>query len=371
MRHPQLLSFLFAFLLPLTALAQDRGISYQAVARDNSGTLIANTNLNVRFTVIQGGANVYQESQFVTTNDYGLFTAVIGSADFASFNTIDWNAAESSLKVEVDDGSGFVDLGTSEFESIPYSKVATDMSISDLKDVSGLPAPGEVLKWNGSAWVPSVDDAGSGGSSVWNQTGNDISYTAGNIGMGTAAPSHPLHIVHSTTTANTISIEAGSPPSARDVLEIRVDAGTADGAQFIELERGNSVVAAVNADGTARFPEITYSDGTTQSVAGPIAKANLDITNASTGAVTVNGTSSLSATYNDTGDYIEVTLAGVSLSPATHIIQVTPIRINSTSATVDRSASIYFSGGNVRVYVWDASANAAVANDCYITISEL
>ncbi|MEL7532711.1 MAG: hypothetical protein AAFN10_15435 [Bacteroidota bacterium] len=369
MRHHHLLSLLFAFLIPFASFAQDRGISYQAVARDNSGSLIANTNLNVRFSVLQGGSNVFQESQFVTTNDYGLFTAIIGSSDFAGFNAIDWNAAESSLKVEVDDGSGFVDLGTTEIESVPYSKVATDMSIKDLKDVSGAPAPGDVLKWNGTDWVPDVDNAGGG--SVWTQNGTDIEYSAGDVGIGIANPTHPLHIVHSTTNANTISIEAGAPPSARDVLEIKVDAGTANNAQFLELERGTIVVARINTDGSAEFPTIEYSDGTTQSAAGPVAKANLDITNTSTGAVTVNGTNNLTATYNNTSDYIEVTMTGVSLSPSTHIIQVTPIRINSTSATLDRSASIYFSGGSVRVYVWDASVNAAVANDCYITISEL
>ncbi|MEL6592286.1 MAG: hypothetical protein AAFQ68_19475, partial [Bacteroidota bacterium] len=194
---------------------------------------------------------------------------------------------------------------------------------------------------------------------------------SGNLGIGTNSPSHPLHFVHSTTTQNTISVEAGTPPAGRDILEIRVDAATPDGAQFIELERGNSVVASVSADGSARFKDVLYSDGTIQTAGGPIAKGHLDITNTSTGAVTVNGTSTMTATYNSTGDYIQVSVAGENLSPATHMVQVTPIRINSTSATLDRSASVYFTGGNVRVYVWDASFGGAVANDCYITISEL
>jgi hypothetical protein len=369
MRHLTLFALILTFILPLSSLAQDRGVFYQAIARDNNGDLLANANIDVRFRILQGGSTIYEEVQAVSTNDYGLFSAVIGSTDFASFNTLDWNTDLTSLNVAVDEGSGFVNMGTTTFESVPYSKVATDMTTTDLQDVSGTPNMGEVLKWNGTSWAPATDDAGSG--SLWTQSGSDISYTTGDVGIGVANPSHPLHIVHSTTTQNTISIEAGNPPANRDVLEIKVDAGTDDGAQFIEFERGASVVARINTDGSAEFPQIEYADGTVQTAGGPLAKGNLDITNTSTGTVTVIGSNDLTATYNTTSDYIEVTMAGLSLDPTLHMVHVTPIRVNSSSATLDRSASVFFSGGKVRVYVWDASAGAAVPNDCFISIYEL
>ena len=39
-------------------------------------------------------------------------------------------------------------------------------ALSDLSDVSGTPTSGQVLKFNGSAWVPAADAGGSGGSTV-------------------------------------------------------------------------------------------------------------------------------------------------------------------------------------------------------------
>ena len=34
----------------------------------------------------------------------------------------------------------------------------------------------------------------SGGSSVWNQTGNNIAYTNGKVGIGTSTPEFGLHL---------------------------------------------------------------------------------------------------------------------------------------------------------------------------------
>lgn len=98
-------------------------MSYQAVARDANDGLLVNEVLIVRFTLLQGGSNVYQEVQTVTTNEYGLFTAVIGSEDFISFNAVDW-APATSLQVEIDPGTGFADMGTTDLEAVPYAKTA-------------------------------------------------------------------------------------------------------------------------------------------------------------------------------------------------------------------------------------------------------
>ena len=58
-----------------------QGINYQAVARDASGTELANQSLTVRLSVISGsstGTISWQEDHSVTTNDFGLFTTIIG-----------------------------------------------------------------------------------------------------------------------------------------------------------------------------------------------------------------------------------------------------------------------------------------------------
>ena len=58
------------------------GIHYQAVARDNYGKELANTEIDVRFSVISQnplGTVVYQELHSeVITSKYGVFSLVIG-----------------------------------------------------------------------------------------------------------------------------------------------------------------------------------------------------------------------------------------------------------------------------------------------------
>jgi len=105
------------------------GINYQAVARNSSGNPLISFPLTVRFTIHDGsaaGAVVYQETHGVTTNVFGLFTAVIGSGTPVSgtFPAINWAAANKFLEVEINDGSGFSAMGTSQMVSVPYALYA-------------------------------------------------------------------------------------------------------------------------------------------------------------------------------------------------------------------------------------------------------
>jgi hypothetical protein len=118
--------------VPLIGLGQSvpQGINYQAVARDASGAVLINQALTIQFSVISDiatSAISWQETQQDTTNDYGLFTAIIGQGtttsvgSSATFDVIDWGASHHFLKVEVDYGSGLVDMGTTAFMSVPYA----------------------------------------------------------------------------------------------------------------------------------------------------------------------------------------------------------------------------------------------------------
>lgn len=53
------------------------------------------------------------------------------------------------------------------------------------------PAVNEVLKWNGSEWKPSPDNAGS---SVWNTSGSNAYFNTGDVGIGSSSPDGKLEV---------------------------------------------------------------------------------------------------------------------------------------------------------------------------------
>lgn len=102
--------------------------SYQGVLRDASGNFLASQNASLRFNLrsfSQFGLIVYQETQSVTTNQFGLFSVLIGTGTVISgdINTIDWAAGSMFLQVEVDPagGTNYTDMGTTQLVSVPYS----------------------------------------------------------------------------------------------------------------------------------------------------------------------------------------------------------------------------------------------------------
>ncbi|MEM8888999.1 MAG: hypothetical protein AAGD28_13530, partial [Bacteroidota bacterium] len=143
-----------------------QGINYQAVVRGNTGNLQINKTLGVRFSIEDGTNIVYQELHNTTSNGFGLVELVIGKGTPLSgtFNAVPWSQGPYFLKVEIDDGTGFQNLGTTELVSVPFALYAEsaatveNITLTDLDDVANqAPMIGQVLKWDGSSWVPQDD----------------------------------------------------------------------------------------------------------------------------------------------------------------------------------------------------------------------
>jgi uncharacterized protein (TIGR02145 family) len=97
-------------------------IPYQAIARNASGEPLASSTLNARFTMhdaTASGAVVWQELQTVSTSALGLFTVQLGNS--VPLTNVNWAVGAKFMQVELDLGSGFVDIGTQQLLSVPYA----------------------------------------------------------------------------------------------------------------------------------------------------------------------------------------------------------------------------------------------------------
>ena len=121
---------LIAFVITLITFAQaPQGFNYQATVRNSSGDLIANTNVYFKFNVMQGSQTslpVFTEVHYVPTDDLGQVTLVIGqgTATTGAFSELDWSLGSYYLGIELDTGSGYVAMGTTQLLSVPYALYA-------------------------------------------------------------------------------------------------------------------------------------------------------------------------------------------------------------------------------------------------------
>eukprot|EP01035_Chromulina_nebulosa_P046820 gene46820-63432_t len=114
----------------MSAWAQaPNAIKYQAAARDLSGNPLANSAIQVRISVLDGSAGgpvLYQENHAVSTNNVGLYNLNIGQGTVlnGTFAAINWGSGAKFIHQEVNFGSGYLNMGTSQFLSVPYALYA-------------------------------------------------------------------------------------------------------------------------------------------------------------------------------------------------------------------------------------------------------
>lgn len=117
-----------------------QSFKYQAVVRDATGALAVNKIISIKSSLLLGsptGSSVYTETQTLSTNDFGVVSLNIGAGTVVSgnFSTISWGAGTYFVKTELDinGGSTYVFMGTSQMLSVPYALYAekTGSSVSD------------------------------------------------------------------------------------------------------------------------------------------------------------------------------------------------------------------------------------------------
>ena len=126
------LFILLAFAITFIAAAQaPQGFSYQATVRNSAGQLLLNQIVLVKFNVLQNsdtGTIVYSENQTANTDDLGHINLVVGqgTTSIGTFSTINWGSGTYYLGIELNTGSGFVAMGTTQLLSVPYALYANN-----------------------------------------------------------------------------------------------------------------------------------------------------------------------------------------------------------------------------------------------------
>jgi len=121
---------LFAFAITVIAAAQaPQGFNYQATVRNSAGQLLLNQIVLVKFNVLQNsdtGTVVYSENQTANTDDLGHINLVVGQGtpSIGTLSTINWGSGTYYLGIELNTGSGFVAMGTTQLLSVPYALFA-------------------------------------------------------------------------------------------------------------------------------------------------------------------------------------------------------------------------------------------------------
>ena len=229
---------------PLMAQNAPQGFNYQSIVRDGNGDPLLNQTVTLLFSIRNGAPNgpvAYSEKQVISTNEFGLINLVIGQGGTplqGNFTTINWGGGAKYLTVALETSPNvFDELGSSQLMSVPYALFAQTSStggndnwgsqtVQTKPELSGNgtaasplgiaqqgAATGQVLKWDGSKWVPQDDIANNGS--------NGGTVTEVNTGAGLSGG--PI------TTSGTISLtNTGVTPgiygSATEIPVVTVDA---------------------------------------------------------------------------------------------------------------------------------------------------
>ena len=114
----------------ITTSVFSQGINFQGVARSANGTIIANSNISLRLSIISKNVDAtpeYVETKTVVTNTQGIFSVVVGDATNAvvtgNFKNIVWKDGIKFLKVEMDPAAGtnYINMGATQLQYVPYS----------------------------------------------------------------------------------------------------------------------------------------------------------------------------------------------------------------------------------------------------------
>ncbi len=265
---------------PVTGSAQaPQSLNYQAVARDAGGNILGNQSATVRYTIHDvnaAGATLYQETQSVATNQFGLFTASIGNGTvvIGNFSTIDWSLNSKYLQVELDLGAGYADMGTSQLLSVPYALFAAsgNQGLQGIQGIQGIQGPPGNDGAQGQQGIQGIQGP-PGSANIIGTTNYVIKFTSvtdgGNsqiydngsfvgIGTTTAAGTEKFHVENT----NGISVYGLTPSGTSNFGAVQGEyngTGSGSGVIGFSITGDGDGIAGIKLDGTGMGTSGMYS----------------------------------------------------------------------------------------------------------------
>ena len=152
--------------------APDR-MTYQMVARDDSGNLIVGSNVGLRLAILFGGASgteVFAETHSAPTNNNGMVTVLIGGGTnvFGNLGAVNWASGPFFLRAQMDPtgGANYTVENVSQLVSVPYSYYSSEAMNANFagNGFSHVSATGDTLYFlnGGFILIPGISNANSG-----------------------------------------------------------------------------------------------------------------------------------------------------------------------------------------------------------------
>lgn len=122
--------------------AQTPGLSYQAVIHDDNNEVVANQNVQLKFTISRSSddSELYAETISTNTDAHGMVAVTVGTAlsSAENFKALSWDGTPKKLKIELstDGGSTFYELGEQEILYLPQAVDSSGEQTSTFQNIT-------------------------------------------------------------------------------------------------------------------------------------------------------------------------------------------------------------------------------------------
>jgi hypothetical protein len=190
----------------LTLSQSPLGINYQAVLRNSTGVLVANTTVGYKLEIRKTsstGQVVYAERHTPLSNSQALINIIIGGGTVlqGSFSSITWGAGPYFLVSSIDfsGGTNYQNFGSQQLMSVPYALYANTAGAAINKWLYGTTSPLSTLGTAGDYYLNTTNGSISyNNNGTWGVIGN-LTGPQGQTGsVGAQGPSGPTGLTGAT-----------------------------------------------------------------------------------------------------------------------------------------------------------------------------